>query len=128
MIAAPSEQECEYRGNEVVQGARYSSSGDFKDAVKRWAVSLGKEIRVAQSNSSVYDVVCVKEGCPWRVHAYKGILKSYWKVSIVVEHTCVLEGAQNVHRYMTTDFVANEIYGMVMEKMHLELKMIIRHI
>jgi hypothetical protein len=29
---------------------------------------------------------------------------------------------------MTTDFVANEIYGMVMEKMHLELKMIIRHI
>jgi len=111
-----------------VQGAKYSSSADVKDAVKRWAVSLSKEFRVARSNSSVYDVVCVKEGCPWRVHAYKGTFKSYWKVSFVQEHTCVLEGVQNVHRNITTDFIANEIYGMVMDKMHLEPKMIIRHI
>ena len=92
MVADSKEQECEYRENEVVQEAKYSSSGDVKDAVKRWAVSLGKEFRVARSNSSVYDVVCVKEGCPWRVHAYKGTFKSYRKVSIVVEHSCVLEG------------------------------------
>jgi len=111
-----------------VQGAKYSISADVKDAVQRWAVSLSKEFRVARSNSSVYDVVCVKEGCPWRVHAYKGTFKSYWKVSFVQEHTCVLEGVQNVHRNITTDFIANEIYGMVMDKMHLEPKMIIRHI
>ena len=77
MVADSREQECEYRGNEVVQEAKYSSSGDVKDAVKRWAVSLSKEFKVARSNSSVYDVVCVKEGCPWRVHAYKGTFKSY---------------------------------------------------
>ena len=99
-----------------------------KEAVKRWALSMGKEFRVARSSTSVYDVVCVKEGCPWRVHAYKGTFKSYWKVSFVQEHTCVLEGVQNVHRNITTDFIANEIYGMVMDKMHLEPKMIIRHI
>ena len=128
MVAEQRDQEYEYRENEVVQGARYLRCEDVKDAVKRWAVSLGKEFRVAKSNSSVYDVVCAKEGCPWRVHAFKGIFKSYWKVSIVVEHTCVLEGVQNVHRNMTTDFIANEIYGMVMDKMHLEPKMIIRRI
>ena len=33
-----------------------------------------------------------------------------------------------MHRNMTTDFIANEIYGMVMDKMHLEPKMIIRRI
>jgi len=65
MVHDPREQECEYRENEVVHGAKYSSSADVKNAVKRWAVSLGKEFRVARSNSSVYDVVCVKEGCPW---------------------------------------------------------------
>ena len=48
----------------MVQRAKYSSSGDVKDAVKRWAISLGKEFRVSRSNSSMYDVVCVKEGCP----------------------------------------------------------------
>jgi len=93
-----------------VQGAKYSISADVKDAVKRWAVSLSKEFRVARSNSSVYDVVCVKEGCPWRVHAYKGTFKSYWKDSFVQEHTCVLEGVQNVHRNITTDFIAKEKY------------------
>ena len=35
---------------------------------------------------------------------------------------------QNVHRNMTTDFIGNEIYGMVMEKMHLKPKMIISHV
>ena len=94
----------------MVQGARYLRCEDVKDAVKRWAVSLGKEFRAAKSNSSVYNVVCAKEGCPWRVHAYKGTFKSYWKVSFVQEHTCVLEGVQNVHRNITTDFIAKEKY------------------
>jgi len=30
-----------------------------------------------RSSSSVYDVVCVKEGCSWRVHAYKDSFKNY---------------------------------------------------
>ena len=58
MVADSREQECEYRGNEVVQGSKYSSSGDVKDAVKRWAVSLGKEFRVARSNSNVRCGMC----------------------------------------------------------------------
>ncbi len=120
--------EYQYRENEVVKGALYHSSEAVKEAVKNWAVSLRKEFRVVKSSPRVYDVACVKEGCPWRVHAYKGVMKSYWKVSIVVDHTCLLDAPLKSHSNMTTDFVASDIYGLVMEKMHLEPKMIIRHI
>jgi len=121
------QQECEYRDNEVVKGAKYPGSDAVKETVKRWALSLGKEFRVARSSMSVYDVVCVKEGCPWRVHAYNGSFKNYWKVTIVVEHTCVWDGVLQAHRNMTTEFIATEIYAMLMEKIHLEPKIIIRH-
>ena len=60
--------------------------------------------------------------------AHKDIFKSYWKVTIVVEHTCILDDVQCTHRNLSTEFVANEIYGMVMERMHLEPRMVIRHI
>lgn len=120
--------ECDYRENEVVKGAMYHSSEAVKEAVKNWSISLGKEFRVVKSSPSVYDVVCAKAGCPWRVHAFKGVLKSYWKVSIVVDHNCLLDGPLKSHRNMTTDFVANDIFGLIMEKMHMEPKMIIRHV
>jgi len=48
-------------------------------------------------------------------------------VTIVVEHTCLLDGVLKAHRNMTTIFVATEIYAMLMEKIHLEPKIIIRH-
>ena len=121
-------QEFEYRENEVVVGAKYNTSAAMKDAVKRWAVSMGKEFRVAKSSPSDYDVVCLKADCPWRVHAHKGIFKTYWKVTIVVEHTCILDGVQRTHKNLSTEFVANEIYSMVMERMHLKPRIIIRHI
>jgi len=120
--------EFQYRENEVVQGALYDSSEAVKEAVKNWAVSLRKEFRVVKSSPRVYDVVCVKEGCPWRVHAFKGIMKSYWKVSIVVDHTCLLDAPLKSHRNMTTEFIASDIYAMVMAKMHMEPGMIVRHI
>jgi len=61
-------QEWEYRGNEVVQGATYPTI----DAVKLWAVSLKREFRVVKSGRKEYEVKCVNDGCPWRVHAFKG--------------------------------------------------------
>jgi len=82
------QQEWEYRENEVVQGAKYASSALLKEAVKLWSLSLKKEFKVVKSTQSVYDVCCVSEGCPWRLHVYKGIMKTHWKVSIITEHTC----------------------------------------
>jgi hypothetical protein len=49
----------------------------MKEAVKHFAVSLHREFWVAKFNWSQYEVRCVKEkdGCPWRVHVYKGKLE-----------------------------------------------------
>jgi radical SAM protein with 4Fe4S-binding SPASM domain len=60
------------RENEIVQSARYP---------------LMREFKTVECKSCKYDVICVKEGCPWRVHAYKGKWKNYWKCSIVTQHT-----------------------------------------
>ena len=41
-------QEWEYRGNEVVQGATYPNIEAVKDAVRLWAISLKREFRVVK--------------------------------------------------------------------------------
>jgi hypothetical protein len=67
------------RENEIVQGARYHLIEEVKEAVKCWSLSLMREFKTVKCKSFKYDVVCVKEGCPWRVHAYKGKWKDYWE-------------------------------------------------
>nr|AAP53739.1 transposon protein, putative, Mutator sub-class [Oryza sativa Japonica Group] len=120
----------EYKENEVIQGAIYSRAEDMKEAVKHFAVSLHREFRVAKSNWSQYEVRCVKEkdGCPWRVHAYKGKWKDYWTVSVVTKHTCFLPGVQKYHRNITCAFVASEMYAHVIDNLTYEPRSIIRHI
>jgi hypothetical protein len=65
MVSDARQQEHEYRENEVVKGAKYSSGDDVKDAVKRWALSLGKEFRVARSSSSVGGLYCRRSSKPF---------------------------------------------------------------
>ena len=69
--------EFEYRVNEAVQGAKYRTIEDVKDAVKLWAVSLRKEFRVLKSSSKEYEMRCADRDCTWRVHAYKGKFKTH---------------------------------------------------
>nr|AAP44660.1 putative mutator-like transposase [Oryza sativa Japonica Group] len=120
----------EYKENEVIQGAIYSRAEDMKEAVKHFVVSLHREFWVAKSNRSQYEVRCVKEkdGCPWRVHAYKGKWKDYWTVSVVTKHTCFLPGVQKYHRNITCAFVASEMYAHVIDNLTYEPRSIIRHI
>src|SRR5206468_157333 len=79
---------------EVVQGSKYPTIDAVKEAVKLWSVSLRKEFRVVKSKSSVYEVKCLKEDCPWRVHSFRGRWKTHWECSVVTEHTCYLEGVE----------------------------------
>nr|AAT01394.1 hypothetical protein [Oryza sativa Japonica Group] len=120
----------EYKENEVIQGAIYSRAEDMKEAVKHFAVSLHREFWVAKSNRSQYEVRCVKEkdGCPWRVHAYKGKWKDYWTVSVVTKHTCFLPSVQKYHMNITCAFVASEMYAHVIDNLTYEPRSIIRHI
>nr|AAP54225.2 Transposable element protein, putative, MuDR [Oryza sativa Japonica Group] len=106
----------EYKENEVIDGARYAHKDEMKEAVKHWVVSLQREFRVVKSTNYVYEVRCMKEDCPWRVHAYKGKWNDYWKVSIVTEHKCYLQGVEKYHRNITSAFVASEMYNSVVGK------------
>nr|CAH68172.1 H0323C08.14 [Oryza sativa] len=118
----------EYKENEVIEGARYAHKDEMKEAVKHWTVSLQREFRVVKSTNYVYEVRCIKEDCPWRVHAYKGKWNDYWKVSIVTEHKCYLQGVEKYHRNITSAFVASEMYSSVVGNIGFEPKSIIRHI
>ena len=52
----------------------------------------------------------MNDGCPWRVHAFKGKWKSNWKYFIVTEHTYLLSEVLPSHRNISCDFVAKQIY------------------
>ena len=63
----------EYKENEVLLGALCRSGDDVKDAIKRRStLSLQTQFRVLKSSPHVYEVCCVHNNCPFRVHAYKG--------------------------------------------------------
>ena len=89
---------------------------------------MKREFRVVKSGSKEYEVKCVNDGCPWRVHAFKGKWKSNWKCSIVTEHTCLLSEVLPSHRNISCDFVAKQMYGFIMDNLNYEPKMIVRHI
>ena len=55
--------EFEYRVNEVIQGVKYRTIEDVKDAVKVWTISLRKEFRVLKSSSKEYEVRCADRDC-----------------------------------------------------------------
>ena len=70
-------EECLYRTNEVIQGAKYPNKEAVKEAVKLWAIYLRREFRVVKCNKDTYDVKCAQPNCPWRVHAHKGLWKTH---------------------------------------------------
>jgi hypothetical protein len=116
----------EYRENEVCEGALYANSRELKDAVKRWStLTLNREFKVLKSSPPMYDVHCVKLDCPFRVHAYKGKWKDYWKISTILDHTCTLDQLDANHRNLTVGFVANHIYSQIVENPTYEPKSII---
>jgi len=114
--------------NQVVQGSRYESLEEVKEAVKCWSLSLMREFRTVECKKNRYEVQCMQQGCPWRVHAYRGKWKDYWECSIVTEHTCHLPGVQKTHRSLTSEFVAGETYGVIKNNLSFESKSIIRYI
>jgi hypothetical protein len=97
-----------------------------KEVVKLWYVSLMKEFWVVKCRSDVYDVKCIHEGCPCIVHAGKGRWKTHWTCSIIMEHNCSSEAVAKYHRNMTSTFVAQEMYGLIIDNLAYEHKMMIR--
>ncbi|WVZ95169.1 hypothetical protein U9M48_040966, partial [Paspalum notatum var. saurae] len=119
----------EYSENEVFVGAIYHSKIELKDAVQRWAAkSLKKEFRVVKSSPQVYDVKCIRDDCPFRVHAYMGRYDTFWSVSRIEHHTYILEELEVQHRNLTADFVAQHMYSKIVNNSGYEPKSIINSI
>ncbi|WVZ95502.1 hypothetical protein U9M48_041257 [Paspalum notatum var. saurae] len=119
----------EYGENEVYVGAIYHSKIELKEAVQRWAAkSLKKEFRVVKSSPQVYDVKCIRDDCPFRVHAYMGKYDTFWSVSRIEHHTCILEELEVQHRNLTADFVAQHMYSKIVNNPGYEPKSIINSI
>ncbi|WVZ82437.1 hypothetical protein U9M48_029701, partial [Paspalum notatum var. saurae] len=119
----------EYSENEVSVGAIYHSKIELKEAVQRWAAkSLKKEFRVVKSSPQVYDVKCIRDDCPFRVHAYMEKYDTFWSVSRIEHHTCILEELEVQHRNLTADFVAQHMYSKIVNNPGYEPKSIINSI
>ncbi|WVZ88790.1 hypothetical protein U9M48_035264 [Paspalum notatum var. saurae] len=119
----------EYSENEVSVGAIYHSKIELKEAVQRWSAKcLKKEFRVVKSSPQVYDVKCIRDDCPFRVHAYMGKYDTFWTVSKIEHHTCILEELEGQHRNLTADFVAQYMYSKIVNNPGYEVKAIINSI
>ena len=119
----------EYSENEVSVGGIYHSKMELKEAVQRWSTKcLKKEFRVQKSSPQVYDVKCVRDDCPFRVHAYLGKYDTFWTVSRIEHHTCVLEELESYHRNLTSEFVAQHMYSKIVNNPGFEPKAIIQSI
>jgi hypothetical protein len=49
-----------------------------KEEVKLWSISLRSYFFIVKCVIFVYNVKILQEGCPWRVHANKGVWKIDW--------------------------------------------------
>ncbi|WVZ96667.1 hypothetical protein U9M48_042274 [Paspalum notatum var. saurae] len=102
---------------------------ELKDAVQRWSAKcLRKEFRVVKSSPQVYDVKCIRDDCPFKVHAYLGKYDTFWTVSRIEHHTCIIEELESQHRNLTADFVAQHIYSKIVNNPGYEPKAIINSI
>ena len=46
----------------------------------------------------------------------------------MIEHTCLISKVKQSHRNISSDFVAKQMYGLIMDNLNYEPKMIVRHI
>jgi len=46
----------------------------------------------------------------------------------VTEHTYLISEVQQSHRNISSDFVAKQMYGLIMDNLNYEQKIIVRHI
>ncbi|WVZ96167.1 LOW QUALITY PROTEIN: hypothetical protein U9M48_041837 [Paspalum notatum var. saurae] len=104
------------------------NEGETQD-LQRWtAKSLKKEFGVVKSSPQVYDVKCIRDDCPFRVHAYMRKYDTFWLVSRIEHHTCILEELEVQHRNLTDDFVAQHMYSKIVNNPGYEPKSIINSI
>ena len=88
----------------------------LQHVVRRWAFSEKKQFKVVISNPMTWDVKCVTQGCTWRVHGHMPRTETNFIATIVQPHSCLLHTTLIKHKNMMAEFVANVMYGEIVEK------------
>uniref|UniRef100_A0A0E0L0T4 Uncharacterized protein n=1 Tax=Oryza punctata TaxID=4537 RepID=A0A0E0L0T4_ORYPU len=97
-----------YGDGPINKGAMFSMKFALHDAVKSWLLKLQRQFNVLKSSPAVYTMVGKTEGCNFRVHGHVPKYESYWLVSRVEEHNCMLRNTRSSHRNLTATYVANK--------------------
>lgn len=112
----------EYHATEVRLHSMFADKTSLQDAIKLWAMSMQRTFRVVKSSQEQYTVKCEQAGCPWRVHTHKPKYGTHWIVSKVEPHSCMLSSVLCRHHNITSTFIANLMYGEIVEKKDMEAK------
>uniref|UniRef100_A0A0D9YQ49 Uncharacterized protein n=1 Tax=Oryza glumipatula TaxID=40148 RepID=A0A0D9YQ49_9ORYZ len=87
-----------YGDGPINKGAMFSTKSAFQDAVKSWSFKMQRQFKVLKSSPTVYTVVCEM------VHGHVPKYESYWLVSRVEEHNCMLRNTRSSHRNLTAAY------------------------
>ena len=103
----------------------FKNKSALKEVVCLWALSSMREFWVKVSSQNNYTVYCKKPGCEFRVHAYKPKYEMHWIASVMVEHSCHLDGVLTKHRNLTASLIASVMLNEIVEKRDFECSYII---
>ncbi|KAF2950168.1 hypothetical protein DAI22_01g168133 [Oryza sativa Japonica Group] len=115
-----------YGNGQINLGAMFCDKTGLQDAVKSWSFKTQRQFRVVKSNKTEYTVVCETEGCTFRLHGHVPKYESYWIVSKLHEHSCLIRNTRESHRNLTAAYVANKYYKEIIEGDDLPVRHIIK--
>ena len=110
----------EYGTNMIRVNQVFRNKSALQEAVCLWALSSMREFWVKISSQEKYAVYCKKPGCQFRVYAHKPRYETHWEASVVVNHSCQLEGVLTKHRNLTAALIASVMFTEIIEKRDFE--------
>ena len=85
-------------------------------------MSTQRVFRAHISSPQNLTLLCIKDGCPGKVHGHVPKYDVHWVVSDVVPHTCVRQNLLQNHPNLTSTLIAQLMYSEIVEKRYMEAK------
>ncbi|CAN1178822.1 hypothetical protein LINPERHAP2_LOCUS33861 [Linum perenne] len=104
----------------------FTGLSQFKDVVVNFTIAVGAEIRWLRSNRKNKEVVCIIEGCKWRVYESWFVRNEAFVVQAIgLPHNC--PRAQE-NRSATAKWIESKYFGMFRIDLELKVKHLVREI
>ena len=112
----------QYHQNNIAFGALYPDKQALKDAIIKWAMSTQRVFKTKVSSQKYLTMECVKINCPGRVHGYLPKNDTSWKISDLVQHTCVNRSIPQDHPNLSSALIARLFYTEIVESKSMEVR------